>query len=88
MTGVLLLSLTACGTLSNKKPNPITIEVPTPTLPPNELLKDCKDKARVIRTNEDLAEAYNDRGTILELCNADKEALRKWRDTLKEGVNE
>lgn len=82
------MSLTACATRSVKPNNQVIIEVPRATLPPAELLKDCLDKTRVITTNRELAQAYNDRGDVLALCNADKKALREWRDSLQEAERE
>lgn len=46
--------------------------------PPVELLADCPKPAPVIETNGELAQAYVLRGHALDLCNADKAALRAW----------
>ena len=70
------------------KPTKVIVEVPTPTYPPDELLQDCQEALRAIETNEDLAQAYLDRGAVLKLCNADKAALRKWRDELRQKTQE
>lgn len=87
-TGLLALSLTACGTLSKtKEPLPLPVVSVQPTLPPAELLRDCKIPAQgKLATNEDLvlwAKALRD-GLIT--CNADKKALRAWADSILENT--
>lgn len=51
-------------------------------LPPAHLLADCTYSRTVPRTNGELLAQRNERGDALDLCNADKEALRVWRDAL------
>lgn len=46
--------------------------------PPVELLADCPKPSPVIETNGALAQAYVLRGHAIDLCNADKAALRAW----------
>ena len=51
-------------------------------LPPDNLLEDCPKAQINGETNLDLANAYNARGRNIDECNADKRALRTWRDEL------
>lgn len=73
LTGLLAVSLTACGTLSAPPPQIVR------NLPPAELLADCPTPPRPNdRTNAALAgwlRAYDD---ALSACNADKATLREW----------
>lgn len=72
LTGLLALSLTACGTLS---PQPQTVR----NLPPPELLAECPVPARPSdRTNAALAGWLRAYDESLASCNADKATLREW----------
>ena len=71
LIGLGSLSLTACSTPSGIKEYVYV----TPTIP-DELLRDCVGSTREIRTNGDLAQAYQDERAGLIACNIDKEALR------------
>lgn len=49
-------------------------------LPPVELLQDCVAVCPEIKTNAELARCALIRKQALEICNADKGALRKWSE--------
>lgn len=51
--------------------------------PPAEYLRDCTYDTSVPRTNGELLRQRNDRGDALDLCNADKAALREWAKNIK-----
>ena len=51
-------------------------------VPPAELLEDCVKRAVRLETNGDLAVAYAIRDFDVDVCNADKAALRAWRDSV------
>ena len=68
LTGLLLLSLTLFGTACT-----------APTKPPAEWLADCPLPTRPAgRDNAALAGAVAEHRKVIELCNADKAALREW----------
>ena len=74
LTGLLALSLTACGGLSGSNP----------TLPPSHLLESCWRPAPPAgRTNADLANLAQGLQLALDLCDADKAALRAWAEELQ-----
>lgn len=75
--GAISACLMACSTRSDIKER--YVEVPTPVFPPEELLRECKVKPPVIETTGDLVEAYSKVWGAIERCDADKEALRKWK---------
>lgn len=53
-------------------------------LPEDYLLEDCvRTNVQPIETNAQLASAYLKRDNDLAVCNADKRALRVWRDSLR-----
>ena len=79
LTGLAILSLQACSTPSAIKEYVYV----TPTIPA-ELLRDCVGNTREIRTNGDLAQAYQDERAGLIACNLDKEALRALLNQQKE----
>jgi len=54
-------------------------------LPDDRLLQDCPKAGIEGNTNLDLAVGYNARGRNIDECNADKAALRAWRDALIRG---
>lgn len=73
--GLLLLSLTLCGTACTALP---------PVLPPPELLADCQEPLPPVeRTNAGLAQSVLDYRAALATCNADKTALRAWAKELE-----
>jgi len=47
-------------------------------LPPAELLGDCKVTATEVKTNGQLASAYQVARSDLAVCNIDKRSLREW----------
>ncbi len=68
------LSLTACGALSS----------PSPGLPLDHLLKSCPGPSwPAAGTNGDLARLLQEYQLALDLCDADKEALRLWLDSIR-----
>jgi hypothetical protein len=54
-------------------------------VPPAELLEDCVRRPVRMETNGDLVVAYAIRDQDLDICNADKAALRVWRDSVSGG---
>lgn len=72
LTGVLLLSLTACATRS--KP-PVIVQR---AKPPATLLADCPVPALDPSTNAELADGALALLGALAACNDDKAALREW----------
>lgn len=56
---------------------------PELVLPDDALLADCPKAGIKGVTNLDLAVGFNDRGRNIDECNADKAALRAWRDALR-----
>ena len=50
--------------------------------PPAELLEPCVKREVRMETNGDLVVAYAIRDFDLDVCNADKAALRAWRDSV------
>ncbi len=75
LSGLLLVSLTACGTLSAPLVPP-----PVKLLPPASLLQEAPEPEFLGVTNLDLAEwALALRGVVRSL-NADKRALKEWAD--------
>jgi len=66
----LALLLAGCGSLPHPEVRVLT--------PPEDLLRDCPFAARPLATNKDLAEAYLEVRSVLQLCNNDKAALREW----------
>jgi len=76
LTGLLSLSLTACGTLSVPKQ-----PVPVKLLPDRTLLNECPVPPRPLdKTNAALARWLNAYDAALAACNADKATLREWYD--------
>ena len=63
----LILTLPACSTVKVQR------EVPSP-----ELLRDCHMPVVSVRTNGQLAQAYQLTKDALVKCNIDKESLREW----------
>lgn len=73
LTGLLAVSLTACGTLSAPPPQIVR------NLPPAELLADCPVPVKPSdRSNAALAQWLRAYDSSLESCNADKASLREW----------
>lgn len=71
LSGLMCLSLTACGALSSGDP----------TYPLAHLMNDCPGPAwQASGTNADLARMLQSYQLALDLCNADKEALRSWAE--------
>lgn len=75
LTGLLSLSLTACGTPSGL----------SSTLPPSHLLESCPEPSWPVSggTNGDLARLLREYQLALDLCNADKAGLRAWAEGLR-----
>lgn len=73
LSGLVLLSLGACSTLS-------TTPLPQKLRVPEALLAPCLKPGLEGKTNRDLALAYRKRGDALDACNADKDAIRRWND--------
>lgn len=73
LTGLVSLSLTACGT-----PSVIKEYVYVYDRVPAELLRACPGYAGAVVTNGDLAQAFLAERQALAACNSDKEALREW----------
>lgn len=70
LAGLLLLSLTACGT-----PSPAVLR----DLPPAQLLADCPVPSRPAdATNAALVRWLRAYDEALAACNADKASLREW----------
>lgn len=73
LSGLLVVSLTACGTLSTPAPQIVR------NLPPAELLADCPVPPRPNdRTNGALGSWLLAYHNALQACNADKATLREW----------
>ena len=51
--------------------------------PPAQYLLDCPKPNPVLTDNASLAQAYIERGSAIERCNADKQALRVWAKELQ-----
>lgn len=67
LVGVLFLSGCALGP-------PVTVR----DTPPASLIQDCPEPMPNFKTNGDLVQYALDLRTVLQSCNADKEALRLW----------
>jgi len=64
---LLMALLTGCSTIKYVR-----------ELPPAELLEDCKVTATEVKTNGQLASAYQVARNDLAVCNIDKRSLREW----------
>jgi len=78
LSGLTLLSLTACTVPLTRAPETVVVRL----RPPSELLQPCPVPKLQGQTNRALAEAYERRGRSLDACNADKAALREWANEL------
>lgn len=65
--GLLMALLTGCSTVKYVRESP-----------PAELLEDCKTTVVEIKTNGQLASAYQVAKNDLAVCNIDKRSLREW----------
>ncbi|QEP52873.1 putative lambda Rz1-like spanin [Burkholderia phage AMP1] len=77
--GLTLLCLTLCGTACSLAPKVQTQTIVQKELPPESLLADCAYAPEPSeRTNAALAVYVYSARTALDVCNADKAALRAW----------